>query len=122
MLAYAQDAQESETPWMLWEYTGPNSNGWRPLKDNPSWHYTLEYRRKVKTIRIGKYDVPEPLRVKPKIGEIYYIVRFSVVNDVYRFSWINDNIDNKLLSKGVVHLTREAAELHAKALISLTKI
>jgi hypothetical protein len=75
----------------------------------------------VKTIRIGEYDVPEPLRVKPNIGEAYYYVGFHRENNVYRYSWMNDVVDNKLLSKGIVHLTQEAAKLHAKALISLTK-
>ena len=122
MLAYAQDAQESDTPWQLWEYMYPNHSGWATLKDNPSWSYLLEYRRKVKTIRIGEYDVPEPLRVKPDIKEKYYFVTFKVDDNIHSYFWYNNNVDNQLLSNGVVHLNREAAELHAKALISLTKL
>ena len=122
MLEYAKDARESDTPWINWEYMNEISNEWQPLSCNPTWNHTVIYRRKVKTIRIGEYDVPEPLRVKPNMAETYYIVRFSMVNDVCSSSWINDDIDNKLLSKGLVHLTREAAILHAKALISLTKL
>ena len=121
MLAYAQDAQESDTPWMLWEYTHPNSNGWRPLKSDPSWHYTVGYRRKAKTIRIGEYDVPEPLQIKPDMREKYYFVTFKGDDNVHSYLWSDDNVDNQLLSNRVVHLNREAAELHAKALISLTK-
>ena len=122
MLAYAQDAQESDTPWLLWEYIYMYNDGWQPLKDNPSWSHVKEYRRKIKTIRIGEYDVPEPLRVKPNIKDTYYFVSFREEGNVHSYPWYNYHLDNELLSKGVVHLTREAAELHAKALISLTKL
>ena len=121
MLEYAKDARESDTPWINWEYMHEISNGWQPLSYNPTWNHTVIYRRKVKTIRIGEYDVPEPLRVKPNIKEKYYFVTFKVEDNVHSYFWYNNNVDNQLLSNGVVHLTREAAELHAKALISLTK-
>lgn len=119
MLAYAQDAQESDTPWQLWEYMYPNNGGWATLKDNPSWSYLLEYRRKVKTIRIGEYDVPEPLRVAPVWKTPYFFP--SIVNRVSSYTFANDSLDNFILDSGMMHLTHEAAELHVKALISLTK-
>lgn len=122
MLAYAQDAQKSDKPWMLWEYTLPNRNGWRPLKDNPSWDYTLEYRRKVKTIRIGAYDVPEPLRVAPEIGEGYYYVDCCSFPNFRHSIFAEDDFDYRIFIQGMMHLTEEAAELHAKALVSLTKL
>ncbi len=122
MLAYAQDAQESDAPWLLWEYIYMYNDGWQPCKDNPSWSHKLEYRRKVKTIRIGEYDVPEPLRVRPNVGETYHFVSFKRDSNVHSYSWQGDSIDDEILSKGIIHLTHEAAELHAKALISLTKL
>lgn len=120
MLTYAQDAQESDTPWQLWEIL--TSSGWRDLHSNPKWDTNTGYRRKVKTIRIGEYDVPEPLRVRPKKGETYHFVSFKGDSNVHSYSWQGDSIDDELLSKGIIHLTNEAAELHAKALISLTKL
>lgn len=119
MLAYAQDAQESDTPWRLWEVL--TSRGWSDLHYHPIWDTNTEYRRKVKTIRIGEYDVPEPLRVSPNKGETYHFVSFKGGSNVHSYSWHGDSIDDELLSKGIIHLTREAAELHAIALISLTK-
>ena len=122
MLAYAQDAQETDKPWILWEFIYPNISGWQPLKDNPSWSHLLEYRRKVKTIRIGNYDVPEPLRIAPEIGTTYFYPAFTNASKVYSYSFTNDHSDNRILDRGMMHLTSAAAELHAKALISLTKL
>lgn len=121
MLAYAQDAQESDTPWNNWEYQRVEQKEWRKCNTHPEWDVTRNYRRRIKTIRIGAYDVPEPLKVKPRIKEKYYFVSFRESANVQYYLWSDDDIDNRLLSNGVVHLTREAAELHAKALISLTK-
>jgi hypothetical protein len=122
MLAYAQDAQESDTPWVNWEFQNQGLEGWRKCTNHPEWKTYHNYRRAIKTIRIGEYDVPEPLRVKPNIKDTYYFVSFREGDSVDIFTWANDSIDNRLLSNGVVHLTREAAELHAEALISLTKL
>ena len=120
MLAYAQDAQKTDKPWLLWEFRY-NDDKWLPLEDNPWWAYLVEYRRKIKTIRINGYDVPEPLKVKPNKGEKYYCVSFREESNVDDYPWNDDTVDNQLFSKGMVHLNYEAAELHASALISLTK-
>lgn len=122
MLAYAQDAQESDAPWLLWEYIYMYNDGWQPLKDNPSWSHKLEYRRKIKTIRIGEYDVPEPLRVAPKIGTYFYFPSLGSEKQYDEINYDGCSYDKRILSSGMMHLTREAAELHAKALISLTKL
>ena len=122
MLAYAQDAQESDTPWVNWEFQNQGIESWRKCTTHPEWKAYHNYRRAIKTIRIGEYDVPEPLRVKPQLNKTYYFVSFKEDSNVHAFSWCDDGIDNQILSKGMVHLTIEAAELHAKALISLTKL
>lgn len=121
MLEYAKDARESDTPWINWEYMHEISNGWQPLSYNPTWNHTVIYRRKVKTIRIGEYDVPEPLRIAPEIGTTYFYPAFTNASKVYSYSFTNDHSDNRILDRGMMHLTSAAAELHAKALISLTK-
>lgn len=123
MLDYAQDAQETETPWELWEHKHNRNSIWQHLTRHPVWDYDIEYRRKPRTIRIGNYDVPEPLRVAPNRGVIYFFPSFISGNKIngngYTFS--NDATDRAILKRGMMHLTKEAAELHAKALISLTE-
>jgi hypothetical protein len=123
MLAYAQDAQTNEEPWALWEFRWNDDpkDQWMNVLQHPGWRLDAEYRRKVKTIRIGNFDVPEPLRVAPGKKTVYFYPDVISSNLVASYSWLNDEIDNTLLERRVVHLTKEAAKLHAEALLSLSK-
>lgn len=88
-------------------------------KEGGVFYSGAKYRIKPRTIRIGEYDVPEPMREAPNAGSRYYIPAIlgcgcmSVV-------WADDPHDISALNDGLVHSTLEAAQLHAKALISLT--
>lgn len=79
------------------------------------------WRIKAKTIRIGEYDVPEPMRVAPKEGTTYYFAELAPGTFADWYVWENDEQDAKLLAMGICHLTEDAAVMHAKALLSLTK-
>lgn len=72
------------------------------------------------TIRIGNMDVPEPEREPLKIGEPYYVPCIYYPGTADSINWNNDTYDIRVLKRGLVHKTREAAEQHAKALIALT--
>ena len=121
MKLYYLDAEETETPWERWEELPISGNRvWRAMNDNPTWHPNWEYRRKPKTISINGFEVPEPLREAPKIGQSYFIAEISN-ESVVSITWGNDEIDNRWFSRGLIHLTKEAAELHAKALLSFTQ-
>ena len=74
-----------------------------------------------KTIRIGEYDVPEPVREPLEKDTEYWIAHFSLEVLANRFKWYSDKFDNLVLKNGLIHLTKEAAVIHAKALVSLTK-
>ena len=74
-----------------------------------------------KTIRIGEYDVPEPVREPLEKDTEYWIAHFSLAELANRFKWYSDEFDNRVLKNGLIHLTKEAAVIHAKALMSLTK-
>jgi hypothetical protein len=76
---------------------------------------------KPRTISINGFDVPEPCREALEYGDFYYIASITAM-DILPSQWQNDNIDLKQLSQGIVHLTKEAAEQHRKALLSFTKI
>lgn len=99
---------ESAGPLHSWAATDPEANKWRN-----DW----QWRIKPKTIRIGEIDVPEPVRAAPEVGCKYFYVALSAPECYYSTSWSSDKSDNRLLSLGLIHLTREAVELHAKALI-----
>lgn len=79
-----------------------------------------EFRLKSPTIRIGDDDVPEPVREELEISAPYWHVNFSYSGYVSRREqWTQHAVDYARLSNGVIHLTQEAAQIHADALIKL---
>ena len=74
-----------------------------------------------KTIRIGEYDVPEPVREPLEKDTEYWIASFLLTELADNFKWDSDKFDNLVLKNGLIHLTKEAAVIHTKALMSLTK-
>lgn len=78
------------------------------------------FRIKPETVTINGRKVPKPETEAPKIGKIYYCasVFYEGGYDVSR--WDGDTADERLLQRGLVHLTKEAAIAHAEALISFT--
>lgn len=122
MLIYAKQAAVMNEPWKLWECK-MNVNHWEKLFIHPVWDEHTEYRQIPKTIRIGNYDVPEPMREKPEIRTNYWVVNLTNPDDgVYGLIWSNLKTEQAWLNSGICHLTLEAATLHSKALISLSEV
>lgn len=74
-----------------------------------------------KTLSINGCDFPEPERVTLEVGTKYYIP--NLFNERMWDCWAwegDDDFDNRNIERGLVHLTKEAAILHAKAALSLT--
>ena len=65
--------------------------------------------------------MPEPVREPLEKDTEYWIAHFSLEGLANRFKWYNDKFDNRVLKNGLIHLTKEAAVIHAKAMMSLTK-
>lgn len=82
---------------------------------------TCEYRVKPKTIRIGEYAVPEPMRERPLNGECVYIVCTDRAFPV-QVQWYPSEYSLYLLDSGLLHRERACAALHLKALLSLAKV
>ena len=78
-----------------------------------------EYRVKPRTIKIGDFDVPEPMRTDIGIGNKYFTPSLASASAI-GCKWLGDGRDYELLRNGLCHDTCEAAEVHAKALIALT--
>jgi hypothetical protein len=80
----------------------------------------VDWEIKPKTININGYEVPEPLS-NLVITERYYLPYLPDGN-IYEFTFDNSIINsNRWVTLGLVHKTREAAELHLEALLSFTK-
>ena len=80
----------------------------------------LDWRVKPKTININGYEVPEPMRVSPKKDELYYIP-YLTDSKVQAFKFAESITTSRWLEEGLLHKTKEAAELHLEALLSFTK-
>lgn len=81
------------------------------------------FRIAPKTININGHEVPEPVREPLGDGCVYYIPAFDNTRlCTFCSHWSGDSIDLLWLSRGLIHLTPEAAEAHAKALLSFTQI
>lgn len=124
MLEYAKDALVSKKPWLGWEWFCDDEYGprWITLTEQSArFEADKRYRRKPKTILINGYKVPEPLRVAPPYNTSVYIVDLSNKDNYVRDPFgCNEYAYIPLLDKGLMHLSKEAAELHAKALLSFT--
>lgn len=79
------------------------------------------YRIKPKTVRIGEYDVPAPVREAPAVGEFVYLV--STARPIpAKVSWYPNEFNLYLLASGLLHKERTSAKTHLAALVSLTKV
>lgn len=83
--------------------------------DDPTLLY---WKIKPKTININGYEVPEPVRKPLGIGTRYYLT--DVCCRPRGYAWNETEIDFEWLNSGIIHLTKEAAEIHRTALLSFT--
>jgi len=74
-----------------------------------------------KTIRIGLFDVPEPLRESPRLCAILFTPNLVNTSGYLCITWDSDGTDDRMLQRGLLHTTKEAAIIHTKALLSLTE-
>jgi hypothetical protein len=121
MLQYAQDAAETDKPWLRWQRLRDTCAEWVEMTQHPAWVERYEYRRKPRVIVINGIEVPEPLREKPEVGAEYYTVSLDDETGYSKKRCHNDRLDDLWLKSGLIHITSEAAKLHAKALLSFTK-
>ncbi|NHB94539.1 hypothetical protein [Photorhabdus cinerea] len=121
MLQYAQDALKTDEPWKLWEQLCGGEE-WRTLTFHPQWLINSLYRRKPEMITVGKVSFPKPVDYELNKGDKYYSVIKPITSDELSYlTWYSDNLDYLYLKNGCIHLTEEAAQQHATALIKINK-
>ena len=124
MMKYAEIAQTTDKPWEHFEVLRNKSAVWEAIYAPMAFYDNMEYRLKPeppKTIRIGEYDVPEPVREPLEEDKEYWGVDPMAEELAWKYKWHNALFCNLRLRRGLIHLTKEAAVIHAKALLSLTK-
>ena len=117
MAQYAEDAKWHERPWELWEHG--DGTEWTNCTAHPCWHKSHIYRRKPRTVQIGDIEVPEPCKAELVYGQDYYIPNLTA-GASWR-TWNGDEHDTHALKSNLVHLDFQSAEIHAKALIEVSK-
>lgn len=83
--------------------------------DPEVWAFTL----KPKTLNINGFEVPYPETEAPEVGTTYWVVEIGFTRPI---RWDDDRPDHEYLQEGRVHLSRENAQLHSKALLSFFKV
>jgi hypothetical protein len=101
------------------EWKSHLSGAWHP-SETPQFKSDHDYRIPVRRIEItgpgGTYSYPEPLRVAPALCTYVFIGDPTCVV-LHAEEWKNYGDQLATLRRGLVHLTREAAEEHARAII-----
>ena len=122
IMEWAQMMQLPESEWRRMEVRMLDGK-WLDLEigETPAFIDVNEYRFTPRTIRIGDYDVPEPVRKPLKRGANYFTTRFDIDSKIIESQWTNHPADYFRLDSGLIHLKRESAITHAKALLSLTQ-
>lgn len=103
------------------EYQRPEGGKWFPASVNGVDPFTdpqCNWRTKPRTIKIGDFEVPEPLREAPEKGSLFFFVNLH--SDPSGLVWGDQYHDEKWLSMGLCHATKEAAIAHARALIAVS--
>ncbi|MEQ1977477.1 hypothetical protein, partial [Xenorhabdus sp. SGI240] len=116
---YARLSHITDRPWEYFEIFAFGE--WEPCINELRFKKEIKYRLKPRTIKIGDIEVPEPVREPLVDGANYYYpnISYGEFNCNSR-PWSGSVCDKDRLSSGLIHLDRESAELHAKALIALT--
>ncbi|PHM22366.1 hypothetical protein [Xenorhabdus ehlersii] len=118
---YARLSHITDRPWEYFEikYLGE----WTSLNGEITFYSERTYRLKPRTIKIGEYDVPEPVREPLEYEQVYYCPDIEEEKDGLYWDnyWSGSSCDYVRLERGLIHLDIESAIIHAKALISLTQ-
>lgn len=101
-------------------------------KDQTSWRNVgyvsdfafpdgYEFRLKPETFPIGEWEAPIPVSHIPPVGTKYYTPDLLASGFVYQYTWRGDAIDERALLRGFLHLTKEAAFQHGRALAAFSE-
>lgn len=120
MMQYAEDAMETDEPWLLWQYRCEGK--WKQCLAHPSWAKSGTFRRKPEPIRVGNYEFPSPEINPLKLNDKYWYIEISDYGFYAQYrTWTDSNKDRQLLNSRLVHTNMEDAKQHANVLNRIHK-
>lgn len=97
----------------------PDGVNWTDVQgDPPLWSPYAKYRFKPeaqKFITVNGVNVPEPVRKELKRGQEYWLALVATGHPTV-YSW-HPQWHNGYLTLGIIHLTKEAAQIHIDAML-----
>ena len=81
------------------------------------WDY--EFRLKPRTIKVNGREIVAGETAAPELRSTYWSPWFSKDELVCVVRWSDDGVDKNFLKRGLVHLTKENAIAHAKAMLGI---
>ena len=92
---------------------------WKDVS-TPTWLEYTEYRIKPKTMKIGYFAVNEPEQDAPEHNTVYYFPSLGGERKYFDTVWCGSDFDYQMLKWNLVHLNKEDAIQHTKALIHVS--
>lgn len=87
-----------------------------------SWETFQETASTSPYVNINGFKVPIPETKEPEKDSYFWLPSLAAVStSSNRVRWEGEAWDRDILARGLVHLSKEAAEIHAKALLSFTE-
>ena len=112
MAQYAEDAKKYNEPWEMWQHG--DGGAWCDCTSHPSWTTFYVYRRKPRMIKIGRHEVPEPVREPLRRGQKFWTVNPFLGPQA--FTWLSSPMLQHALESGFVHLSKEDAQQYYEVL------
>ena len=117
-LIVAWAANPSQKVW----YKG-SGDDWRPVEISPSWRYEYDWyigdRPPKRKIMIGDAEIDAPEVENPSYNRNYFVPSPTKLEFYTEQCW-GENASHTDMQRGLVHLNKEAAIAHAKALIKVS--
>lgn len=118
LMAKAAEIAKTDEHWYRHFQVFLNDN-WSDPSSEFKFYSGGEYRLKPRFIDINGHQVPDPVREPLQTGQEYWVADVAKWDD--EWCWNDDNRDNLWLERGLIHLTKEAADIHIAALLSFTQ-
>ena len=79
----------------------------------------IHFRMEPRTITVNGFEIAAPERGSPHLNQYYYYPTPAQEYFISQLKWVSDGMDLIRLKRGLVHLTKENAIAHARAMLGI---